>query len=119
MPYSPTISGAKNERALVDDAVTATKAATIPRTWQQADIRAVTVRTIDALKSEGALVEEDIKGGRFRRGRGLRVDWSRTPWASERSTADALAKSMKSVATGPETEAARDGGQLVNGVVND
>ena len=32
------------------------------------------------MKADGWLVEEAITTGRFRRGRGLRVDWSRTPW---------------------------------------
>lgn len=115
VPYSPTISGAKNERALIDDAVRAAKAATTPREWHEADIRAVTERAIDALKSEGALVEKDIKGGRFRRGRGLGVDWSRTPWANECSTTDAIVKSA--AATEPDPDA--HGGQSVNGGVND
>ena len=85
-PYSPNITGAKNERALAGDAAAAVETATSPRTWHRADLKAVVERTVAALKLEGALVEEDIKGGRFRRGRGLRVDWSRTPWTSGPST---------------------------------
>lgn len=111
VPYSPNISGAKNERALIDDAVAAARAATAPRTWHEADLRAVVVRAVDGLKSERALAEEEIKSGRFRRGRGLKVDWSRTPWAHEHSAVD------EPPAPGPQVD--RGGGQLVNGVVND
>jgi len=78
--YSPSLSGAKNGRALIPDAITAVQNATSHRSWHPGDLEAVVRRAIDALKSEGALVDEEIKSGRYRRGHGLRVDWSRTPW---------------------------------------
>jgi hypothetical protein len=81
--YSPNITGAKNERALVDDAMTAAEAATVPHVWLEPDLRAVVTRAIGALKTDGWIVEEEIKAGRFRRGRALRVQWARTPWADK------------------------------------
>jgi hypothetical protein len=82
--YSPNLTGAKNERALIGDAMAAVEAATAPRIWQPGDLRAVVTRTISALRSEGSLIDEPMNTRRFRRTRGLRVEWSRTPWASER-----------------------------------
>jgi hypothetical protein len=83
--YSPNMTGARNVRALIDDAVAAVKAATAPHQWHAADLRAVVVRSIGALQCDGSLVEEVVTNNpRFRRGRGLRVDWSRTPWANKR-----------------------------------
>lgn len=78
--YSPKMSGAKNDRALIPDAMAAVQNVTSTRTWHPADLEAVARRAIDALKSEGALVEEQIKGGRYRRTLGLEVEWSRTAW---------------------------------------
>jgi AAA domain len=81
-PYSPNVSGAKNERTLLDDAMTAVEKAS-DRLWPQGDLQAVVKRTVESLKSEKWLVSGDeIKGRRrFRRGSTLRVDWARTPWA--------------------------------------
>ena len=80
-PYSPSVAGAHNERALMDDATEAVANATAPRGWRADDLKAITARTIGSMKSEGWLVEEVISSkGRFRRGHGLKVDWSRTPW---------------------------------------
>jgi hypothetical protein len=45
-PYSPSVAGAHNERALLDDAMIAVKNATAPREWPPADLRAVTERAI-------------------------------------------------------------------------
>ena len=78
--YSPSMSGAKNDRALIPDTMAAVQNVTPTRTWHADDLEAVVRRAIDALKSEGALIEEEIKGGRYRRGRGLKVEWSRTAW---------------------------------------
>jgi hypothetical protein len=78
--YSPSMSGAKNNRALIPDAMVEVQNATLPRAWYPADLEAVVRRTIDTLRSAGALVEQQIKAGRYRRARGLEVEWSRTPW---------------------------------------
>jgi RecA-family ATPase len=87
-PYSPNVTGAKNERALLDDAIVAVTEATAPQQWHPGDLRAVVKREIERLKSDKWLVEgENIKGPRFRRGNTLSVDWSRTPWANERDAA--------------------------------
>jgi AAA domain len=87
-PYSPNVTGAKNERALLDDAIVAVTKATAPQQWHPGDLQAVVKRAIETLKSDKWLVEgEKIKGPRFRRGSTLSVDWSRTPWANERDVA--------------------------------
>jgi hypothetical protein len=85
-PYSPNVTGAKNERALIDDAIAAVAAATAHRQWQPGDLQAVVERAISTMKAEGWLVEGQISGNRFRRGRTLQVDWSRTPWANVKLT---------------------------------
>ena len=59
--------------------------ATAPRQWAPGDLEAVTKRTIEKMKDEGWLVVGDMKDlmsepGRFRKGRGLKADWARTPW---------------------------------------
>jgi hypothetical protein len=80
-PYSPNVTGAKNERALLNDAMVAAANASAPHQCHPGDLPAVTERSVTEMKADGWLVEEEIATGRFRRGRGLRVDWSRTPWA--------------------------------------
>jgi AAA domain/Primase C terminal 2 (PriCT-2) len=105
-PYSPNVTGAKNDRALLDDAIAAVADATAPKRWPPGDLRAVVKRAIETLKSDKWLVEGDkIKGPRFRRGNTVRVDWSRTPWSKERD------------ADGQSTEASNDtrGEVVVNG----
>ena len=84
-PYSPSPAGANNTRALLDDAVTAVASATLPRAWKPDDLRAVTERAIANMRTEGWLIQDDIKTlmpkpGRFNKGRGLKVVWARTPW---------------------------------------
>jgi hypothetical protein len=84
-PYSSSIAGAKNERAILDEATAAVANATAPRQWAPADLEAVTKRTIEKMKDEAWLVVGDMKElmsepGRFRKGRGLKVDWASTPW---------------------------------------
>jgi len=87
-PYSPNVTGATNERALLDDAVVAVANATAPQQWPRGDLQVVVKREIERLKSDKWLVEgEKIKGPRFRRGSTLSVDWSRTPWPKERDPA--------------------------------
>ena len=79
-PYSPSLAGAKNERSLLDDAITAVAEATAPHQWPRGDLKAITERTIGKMKEEGLLVEGQMPNkGRFRRGRALRVERSRIP----------------------------------------
>ena len=82
-PYSPTPAGAKNQRALLDDAKDAIAAATAPRQWQDGHLKAVAEGTIRKMKSEGLIVEKDLNElkpnqKRFRKGRGLTIELSRT-----------------------------------------
>jgi RecA/RadA recombinase len=89
-PYSPTLAGAKNERALLDDAMAEAASSTAPRQWDPADLKAVTSRAIDKMRTEEWLSVESMESlmsdpGRFRRRRGLRVDRSRTPWPNAAS----------------------------------
>jgi hypothetical protein len=112
-PYSPSIAGAKNERALLDDAIAAVRNATASQQWGAGDLEAVTKRTIDKMKTEGSLIVGDMTGlmsnpGRFRKGRGLKVEWSRTPWSNANTAADTAASDV----------ANEGGGQLVNSLVN-
>jgi hypothetical protein len=85
-PYSPNVTGARNERSLLEDAIAAVQKATAPRPWHPDDLRAVVERSIGTMKSEGWLVEQEIPAGRFRRGRALTANWTRTPWAGEGHT---------------------------------
>jgi hypothetical protein len=79
-PYSPSLAGAQNTRSLLDDAAAPVAKATAPRQWSPGDLKAVTERAIAKMKEEGLLVEEQMPNtGRFRRGRALRVNRSRTP----------------------------------------
>jgi hypothetical protein len=109
-PYSPSIAGAKNDRALLADAMAVVVKATAPRRWATSDLEAVTKRTIDKMETEGWIAVGDMKElmsepGRFRKGRGLTVDRARTPWAN---------------ASADGGNAAIEGsGQLVNDAVND
>jgi hypothetical protein len=88
-PYSPSLAGAQNARALLDDAMAVIGNATAPRQWVPIDLEAVTKRAIDKMKKDGWLVEGEIEAGRFRTGRTLRVDWSRTPWTDAGSDGSA------------------------------
>ena len=77
-PYSPSLAGAKNERALLPDAMAAVANATAPRHWVPGDLEAVIKTAIYKMLSDGRLVEEDMKDliskpGRFRRARGLKA----------------------------------------------
>jgi hypothetical protein len=81
-PYSPNTSGANNKRSLLDDAIAAVANATAPQQWHPGDLQSVVGRSIERMRTDGWLVDEEIKTKRFRRGDGLRVDWSRTPWAN-------------------------------------
>ena len=94
-PYSPNTTGAKNQRALLEDAMAAVAKVTAPRQWLPCDLQAVVERAISTMNAEGWLVEEQITTGRFRRLRGLQVDWPRTPWGS----------SPKPTVTGPSERA--------------
>jgi hypothetical protein len=113
-PYSPNTTGAKNERALLDDAMAAVEAAKGPQ-WQGDDLRAITERCIKSLQANGWLISKPItSAGRFRRGQGLHVDWSKTPWSKEH---EASAQATEGVVG--ELEETNRAGHLVNGEVND
>jgi hypothetical protein len=113
-PYSPSTSGAKNQRALLDQAMAAVANATAPRQWIPCDLQAVVERSIHSMSADGWLVEEEITAGRFRRGRALRVDWTRTPWPKA-----GTGPAPQAVEEPAPNSAEDDCGQLVNGVVND
>jgi hypothetical protein len=84
-PHSPSPAGASNKRPLLEDAMNAVATATLPRIWQSDDLKAITERTITDMKSDGWLVEYVIPDNvkRFRGGRALRADWTKTPWPDE------------------------------------
>lgn len=77
-PYSPSLAGARNERALLPDAMAAVEKATAPRQWHHVDVEDAVKAAINRMHDDGRLVVEDMevlmpKPGRFRRGRGLKV----------------------------------------------
>jgi hypothetical protein len=84
-PYSANITGAKNMRALLHDALVVVAHATVPRHWKPNDLRAVVQRTIDKTKGDGWLFEKNIKTGRFHGSSALEVDWKKTPWSNPAS----------------------------------
>lgn len=98
--YSPNTTGARNERAFIPDAMAAVQAATTPRAWHEEDLRSVVGRAVERLKADGWLKEEEIKVGRFRRGRGLKVDWVRTPWPTGQCMPASAAQSEAAPGTG-------------------
>jgi AAA domain len=79
-PYSPNITGAKNMRALLDDAMAAIADATAHRQWRPKDLQAVVHAAIDKMKGDRWLYEKEIEKGRFRQRSGLYVDWAKTAW---------------------------------------
>ena len=77
-PYSPSLAGASNQRALMPDALAAVANATAPRHWAPGDLEATIKTAINKMQADGRLVVEDMedlmpKPGRFRRGRGLKA----------------------------------------------
>jgi AAA domain len=64
-PYSANVTGAKNMRALLDDAMAAVRDATPLRPWHSDDLRALVHAAIDKMKVEGQLFEGTIGKGRF------------------------------------------------------
>jgi hypothetical protein len=82
-PYSSNVTGGRNERAILDDVMTAVAEATAPRQWPPRDLRAVVHAAIDKMRKDGWLYEEKIKGGRFRQGGALHVKWQNTPWPGQ------------------------------------
>ena len=77
-PYSPSLAGAINERAILADAMAAVEKATAPRQWHHADLADAVKAAINRMLADGRLVVEDMavllpKPGRFRRGRGLKA----------------------------------------------
>ena len=117
--YSPNTTGARNQRSIIDDAIAAAAAASGSRQWPPGDLEALVKRAIDAMEAEGWLVEEEITSGRFRRGRGLRVNWPHTPWPNaDVDAGDGIAEA----AAGDDVQQCTDsraGGESVNGAVND
>jgi hypothetical protein len=99
-PYSPNVTGATNERTLLNDAMAAVKAAT-GRPWHEGDLKAAVKGAIKSLILGKGLVEgERIKGPRFRRGSTLRVDWARTGLSKEKRNSTAVSHDEK----GPDKE---------------
>ena len=77
-PYSPSLAGANNERALLPDAMAAVENATAPRQWHSGDLKAVTNAAIKKMKADGRLVVRPMKDlmpdpGRFRKAAGLKA----------------------------------------------
>jgi len=104
-PYSPSLAGAKNERGLLQDAINVVRNEMAICEWRPTDLKTVTKHHVDTMSAKGwlavgAMEELTSNPGRFRKGRGLKVVWSLTPWPS----------------AGGGTEP--DGGQLVNSSVN-
>lgn len=112
-PYSPSAAGADNERALLDDAMSAARSATAPRQWLLDDLKSIVNGAIKKMKTDGWLISRDMKElmpgpNRFRRGQGLKVNRACTPWPTA-SDRDVIAED-----NAPDI----DGGQLVNSLVN-
>jgi AAA domain len=110
-PYSVSSAGASNERAILDDAKAAIVAATAPRQWQPDDLKAVIQNTLKKMKSDGWIVEKELKElmeepDRFRRGRGLAIDMECPPHPQQ------IDKDL-------DAEETLHGGQLVNAPVDD
>jgi hypothetical protein len=77
-PYSPSLAGARNERALMPDAMIAVANATAPRQWLPGDLEAFINSAIKKMKTDGRIVEAPMKvlapnANRFRRARGLKA----------------------------------------------
>ena len=51
------------------------------------DLSALLEQAIAELKAKGVLKDVEIKDGRFRRGRGLAVEWDNGRWAAEHAEA--------------------------------
>jgi len=74
-PYSPSLAGATNERAILADAMAAAANATTPRQWHSCDLEAAVKTAIGRMRTDGRLVVAAMKvlmanPGRFR-GRAL------------------------------------------------
>jgi hypothetical protein len=108
-PYSPSLAGAENQRALLADAMAAVASATAPQQLKFGDLEYRAGRAIKDMKNENWLITDDVKklkpgpASRYRKGRGLAVDWSKTPWPNG-GTND----------TATSNELTLDDGQLVN-----
>jgi hypothetical protein len=77
-PYSPSLAGATNERALLADAMAAVEKATAPRQWHHADLEEAVKTVITRMQANGRLVVRAMKDlmphpGRFRKARGLKA----------------------------------------------
>jgi hypothetical protein len=109
-PYSPSLAGAENQRALLADAMAAAASATAPQQWKSNDLEMLTERAIKDMKAESWLITDKVEelkpeaASRFRRARGLAVDWTKTPWPNGAVGGNASSNE-------PTLD---DGGQLVN-----
>jgi KaiC/GvpD/RAD55 family RecA-like ATPase len=81
--YSPKTTGAKNQRSVLDDAKAAVRQAVPHNQWAPGDLKAIVTRAVNRMLTDGWLIDEEIQQGRFRRRRGLRVDWPRTHWPNK------------------------------------
>jgi hypothetical protein len=88
-PYSLNDTGAKNARKLIDDAMAAVGKATAPQNWIPADLKATVQGSVERMKADGWLYQEQIKTGQFRGGFGAYVDWKKTPWPTAGSASNA------------------------------
>ena len=93
-PYSPNVTGAKNMRAVLDDAMAAVQDATPlrPRPWHSDDLRAVVHVAINKMKVEGQLFEGVIEKGRFRGSSALYVKRSNPAPPASDDTAAGIAE---------------------------
>jgi hypothetical protein len=87
-PYSPNLSGAKNQRAFLDDAIAVVQHVTAPRQWLAEDLQAVVHAAIGKMKGDRWIYQDVIKTGRFHGGSALHVDWGKTPWPKPASALD-------------------------------
>jgi hypothetical protein len=78
-PYSPSLAGAENARALLPDAMVAVESATAPRQWLPGDLKAVINAAIKKLKADGRLIVGEMEDfsahakQRFPRAKGLKA----------------------------------------------
>jgi hypothetical protein len=77
-PYSPGLAGAKNQRALMPDAIIAVGNTTAPRHWVAGDLEGAINNAVSKMQADGRLVVKEMKDlmskpGRFRRARGLKA----------------------------------------------
>jgi hypothetical protein len=112
--YSPKTTGAKNQRSVLDDAKAAVRQAVPHNQWAPGDLKAIVTRAVNRMLTDGWLIDEEIQQGRFRRRRGLRVDWPRTHWPNKEGDGSAGPAHDQRVAC----STAADNGVAVNWSMN-